>query len=260
MRYFPLVFILIVVLRGSPAYADLTVCNKHSAEVSVAIGHLKNGEWTSEGWWNIGAGTCEIIVAGDLTNRLFYLYAYASSARWGGSRYFCTAPREFFAKETKDCQAEGYDRTGFFEVDTGWQSDWTLNIPAQSPIAENLSERLLTPPPTGFLTPSWLGQQKQGSFELEQRRTPLAPAQRQENDISRSQLRRNSNGYAFAYEYDTSEGKAKCRNWWANHCERSHRNFMRSCSGGALSWERCGEIQEKGDLSCEGLSEKNCDP
>ena len=40
----------------------------------------------------------------------------------------CSRDKEFTIRGTDDCLARGYDRTGFFEVDTGEQRAWTVQL------------------------------------------------------------------------------------------------------------------------------------
>jgi hypothetical protein len=40
----------------------------------------------------------------------------------------CTRDKEFTIRGIEDCLARGYDRTGFFEVDTGEQRAWTVQL------------------------------------------------------------------------------------------------------------------------------------
>ena len=40
----------------------------------------------------------------------------------------CTRDKEFTIQGIEDCLARGYDRTGFFEVDTGEQRSWTVQL------------------------------------------------------------------------------------------------------------------------------------
>jgi hypothetical protein len=40
----------------------------------------------------------------------------------------CTRDKEFTIRGTGDCLARGFDRTGFFEVDTGEQQTWTVQL------------------------------------------------------------------------------------------------------------------------------------
>ena len=40
----------------------------------------------------------------------------------------CTRDREFTIRGVEDCLARGFDRSGFFEVDTGEQKSWTIQL------------------------------------------------------------------------------------------------------------------------------------
>jgi hypothetical protein len=40
----------------------------------------------------------------------------------------CSRDKEFTIKGTNNCLARGFDRTGFFEVDTGEQRAWTVQL------------------------------------------------------------------------------------------------------------------------------------
>jgi hypothetical protein len=40
----------------------------------------------------------------------------------------CTRDKEFTVRGTEDCLARGFDRTGFFEVDTSEQQSWTVQL------------------------------------------------------------------------------------------------------------------------------------
>ena len=44
----------------------------------------------------------------------------------------CTRDKEFTIRGISDCLARGYDRTGFFEVDTGEQRAWTVQLTESS--------------------------------------------------------------------------------------------------------------------------------
>ena len=54
----------------------------------------------------------------------------------------CTRDKEFTIRGTEDCLARGYDRTGFFEVDTSEQRSWTVQL---TDSAEQAPDRPLTP-------------------------------------------------------------------------------------------------------------------
>ena len=97
-----------------------------------AIARVRNrGKgWQSEGWWVAPAGNCAIVYQGDLTSRFFYLYVAddIGGGAWDGDRFMCTRDETFTIFGIEDCLARGYERTGFFEVDTQNRTDWTLQL------------------------------------------------------------------------------------------------------------------------------------
>ena len=52
-----------------------------------------------------------------------------SGGEWKGKAFMCTRDREFRIEGRQDCFVRGYDRTGFFEVDTGKDAkNWTVQL------------------------------------------------------------------------------------------------------------------------------------
>jgi uncharacterized membrane protein len=119
-----------VVLQTEMAAADFRICNNTGSRVGLALGYKDADHWTTEGWWNLSARTCETILRGTLAARYYYVYAvdYDRGGEWAGRAYMCTREKEFTIRGTEDCLARGYDRTGFFEVDTGEQPSWTVQL------------------------------------------------------------------------------------------------------------------------------------
>lgn len=113
----------------------LRLCNKTGSRVGVAIGYKLSDVWTTEGWWNVDSGNCETLVGGPLVSRFYYLYAidYDQGGVWGGKATMCTRDKMFTIKGIDDCVARGFERTGFFEVDTGEQRSWTVQLTEPGP-------------------------------------------------------------------------------------------------------------------------------
>ena len=143
-----------VLFSANAAVADFRICNNTGSRVGVAVGYKDTEHWTTEGWWNLSARTCETILRGGLVARYYYLYAvdYDRSGEWAGRAFMCTRDKEFTIRGTEDCLARGYDRTGFFEVDTGEQPSWTVQLTdsadqaPQQPLQSRVP--LLAPPST----------------------------------------------------------------------------------------------------------------
>src|SRR6202166_2844997 len=112
------------------AAADFRLCNNTSSRVGISVGYKENEGWTTEGSWNRSARTCETLLRGVLVARFYYIYAvdYDHGGEWSGQAFMCTREKEFTIRGTGDCLARGFDRTGFFEVDTGEQQTWTVQL------------------------------------------------------------------------------------------------------------------------------------
>jgi Protein of unknown function (DUF1036) len=71
----------------------------------------------------------------------------------------CTRDKEFTIRGIGDCLARGYDRTGFFEVDTGEQRAWTVQLtesgeqPGQKPTSASKNP-MSTAPPAAAMAPA----------------------------------------------------------------------------------------------------------
>lgn len=113
-----------------PATADLKLCNTTSSRVGVAIGYKDEQGWVSEGWWNVASQTCEVLLKGTLVARYYYIHAldYDRGGEWGGKAFMCTDDKAFTIRGVQDCPGRGMKRSGFFEVDTNEEKDWTVRL------------------------------------------------------------------------------------------------------------------------------------
>src|SRR5436189_472979 len=149
----PVLAILFLCLWIAPAAADFRLCNNTSSRVGIALGYKDAEGWTTEGWWNVSSRSCETLLKGTLVARFYYIYAldYDRGGEWSGQAFMCTRDKEFTIKGTEDCLTRGFDRTGFFEVDTGEQPSWTVQLTESSEAApqQPLQPRvpLVQPPP-----------------------------------------------------------------------------------------------------------------
>ena len=155
-----------LVLTPAQASADFNLCNNTGSRVGIAVGYKEtDGSWVTEGWWNLSARSCETVLKGTLIARFYYIYAvdYDRGGEWSGQAYMCTRDKEFTIKGSHDCLARGFDRTGFFEVDTGEQRVWTVQL---TDTADGPQQRPLTPGTPMLPTPG-----RQGPSQL-----PKGPA------------------------------------------------------------------------------------
>jgi uncharacterized membrane protein len=151
---------LAAIVCADPAAADFRMCNNTASRVGVAIGYKDAHGWNTEGWWNLPPRSCETLMRGRLVARYYYLYAidYDRGGDWSGQSYMCTRPKEFTIHGTENCLARGFDRTGFFEVDTGEQRAWTVQLTdAAEPVTQSKATApipmLTVPPPTSSIPP-----------------------------------------------------------------------------------------------------------
>lgn len=121
---------LVLGAAAPEARADLKLCNATPARVGVAIGYRKADGWVTEGWWNISAKTCETLLKGRVPSRYIYVHAidYERGGEWVGQTMMCTAAQSFAIQGTENCAQRGFQRSGFYEVDTGEADEWTIRL------------------------------------------------------------------------------------------------------------------------------------
>jgi uncharacterized membrane protein len=89
----PLGAVLGSALPAAPAAADFHLCNNTGSRVGISLGYKdSDGGWTTEGWWNLPARTCETLLKGTLVARFYYIYAidYDRGGEWSGQAFMCT--------------------------------------------------------------------------------------------------------------------------------------------------------------------------
>ena len=125
-------------ILDTPGFAPLAqgatrMCNNTANRVSVALAYTDGQGWVSEGWWNLKALDCATLLRGALAAQYYYVYAMDErGGEWKGKAFMCTTDREFKVEGRQDCFMRGYDRTGFFEVDTGKDAkSWTVQLTDQ---------------------------------------------------------------------------------------------------------------------------------
>ena len=123
-------FVLALGIGQGRANADFKLCNTTGSQVGVAIGYKDTKGWATEGWWNVAPHRCETLLKGSLIARYYYIHAvdYDRGGEWGGKAFMCTDDKVFTIRGVKECDQRGYRRTGFFEVDTGEEKDWTVRL------------------------------------------------------------------------------------------------------------------------------------
>jgi uncharacterized membrane protein len=118
-----------------PARADLKLCNNTDSRVGIAIGYKDKEGWASEGWWTAepqaqSPKNCLTLLKGALISRYYYVYAvdYQKGGSWGGKSMLCIRDKIFTIRGFDKCTDRGYNKVGFFEVDTSEEADWTISL------------------------------------------------------------------------------------------------------------------------------------
>jgi uncharacterized membrane protein len=137
LRLTRLALLAVAIVMPANAFADFRLCNRTGSRVGVAVGYKDADGWTTEGWWNVAANSCETLMRGPLVARFYYLYAidYDQGGEWAGKAFMCSRDKEFTIRGIGDCLARGYNRIGYFEVDTGEQKNWTVQLTEQGQTA-----------------------------------------------------------------------------------------------------------------------------
>lgn len=117
---------------SSDAHAKFSVCNQSIDVINVAIGVERDGVFSSEGWWTIGANQCADVLRTALESRFVYVFAIDvfGQSLLSGTTPLCVGRRRFQIAGTADCWERGYRAERFFEVDTQNVSSWTLFVAA----------------------------------------------------------------------------------------------------------------------------------
>lgn len=103
-----------------PAHAGLELCNDTVAPQSVAVGYKQDGDWVSEGWWELKPGACVTSVAGELKYRFYYFRAESPGWEFRHDRLsFCTSDVLFTVRGDGECEERGYEKSYFAKIDTG---------------------------------------------------------------------------------------------------------------------------------------------
>ena len=131
-----LAFLALALGAAAPAHADFRLCNNTTGRISVAMAYTDGEAWVSEGWWNLKPSACETLLRGPLAAQFYYVYAMDErGGEWKGKAFMCTRDREFRIDGRENCYVRGFERTGFFEIDTGKDArSWTVQLtdPGQS--------------------------------------------------------------------------------------------------------------------------------
>lgn len=126
---------------AGPAIAGLEFCNQTSASASVAVGYHTEQGWTSEGWWNLEGGECQVVIGGDLTETHYYWRAESRELSWTHAKFmFCTVDEAFTIVGDDECGPRGYEREGFNEIEVGDNTHFTMNLTNSAEAEDSIAD------------------------------------------------------------------------------------------------------------------------
>jgi uncharacterized membrane protein len=138
----------LLLLASTPATAELKVCNRTSYVLYTATATATAGEIASRGWTRIAPGDCQIVLRGDLTATLYYLYARTSQAHggparaWGGGQSVCVKDVTFATHRPvseHDCESDNFFALRFAAIDTHHLKSWTTTL-SETPAIATLTD------------------------------------------------------------------------------------------------------------------------
>lgn len=100
---------VIAVLAARPAAAELTLCNRTSYQMDVAIGLEKRANVATRGWFRVDPGQCRQAIEGAIDADMVYLHArtppvYGSAPLpQSGNAEFCVRDRDFEIANARGC-------------------------------------------------------------------------------------------------------------------------------------------------------------
>jgi uncharacterized membrane protein len=118
-----------------PPISTFSICNQSNVDVAASYARLDTSATTfvAHGWYNISAGTCQIVSSSASQFRYYYVYAEGNGVTWqdgSGANEFCVDPVNSFdlANNNSSCASRGYVAKNFVTVDTGSNSGFTFNL------------------------------------------------------------------------------------------------------------------------------------
>lgn len=135
LRYSVLLATTPLMMMAVPASAQLKLCNETGGKRAFAIAQKVDGDWQSEGWWNIADGDCAVVEGKELTQRYYYYHAMLNGkVTHKGDYSFCTQKEIFEIRGQDECEARGYKSSTFNVIDTGTSAKkFTFTLTAAKP-------------------------------------------------------------------------------------------------------------------------------
>ncbi|KQW19621.1 hypothetical protein ASC80_17100 [Afipia sp. Root123D2] len=123
----------------APSGPGVTWCNDTRYRVMASIGTEDGKAVTTRGWYRIEPGKC---LHPDIIGQPKHVFSFAEAVdndgrtikvdgkplNWGGGTTLCTRENQFETNQQRDCDARGFNATGYATVDIGTDSGKTLRF------------------------------------------------------------------------------------------------------------------------------------
>lgn len=123
----------------APSGPGLTWCNDTTYRVMASIGADDGKAITTRGWYRIEPRKC---LHPDIIGQPQRIYSFAEAVdadgrtvkiagkplNWGGGTTLCTRESQFETNQQRDCDARGFNATGYATIDAGTNSGRTLRF------------------------------------------------------------------------------------------------------------------------------------
>lgn len=111
-------FVLFYFAFTLPAWAGLEICNDTAVRQSVSVAFQHEGEWQSEGWWQLEPHDCVAPLQDETDQRIYYYLAQSPGWIFAHDRIaFCTGGAAFSIRNTQDCEGLGLAKEYFAKID-----------------------------------------------------------------------------------------------------------------------------------------------
>ena len=123
----------------APTGPGLTWCNDTRYRVMASIGFEDGKALTTRGWYRIEPGKC---LHPDVTGQPRQVFSFAEAVdndgrtvkldgkplNWGGNTMLCSRENQFETNQQRDCEARGFNVTGYAAVDIATDIGRTLRF------------------------------------------------------------------------------------------------------------------------------------
>jgi uncharacterized membrane protein len=116
--------------KAASADQGYSICNSGNSEIWAAVGVKTGQDFSSRGWWNIGAGSCALAIGTPLGRDAVYLFASkpGNNHLVSGPQNFCISNSQFEIRGRDRCSERGLATAGFVATNPKGLPGYTARI------------------------------------------------------------------------------------------------------------------------------------